>query len=391
MSTQKAVEVAPEAVPTNGEVKLEPAVQMITTVDGKLVPSRRPEKAIPPEEAFKQLVGPLLQEQLAGKRAELEKLRRQLDVFVQQKRAVEQKLALLEIEGDSFGNARIYRANLEETTRQEGIFQKKVKDFSESLAEAEKAEASSEAAMESIRLAEEGMKHFLLLVRETWWEKRNGALCYMGHVPKYTFAATGADATKPYFADVGPFTIRIQVSNLEVHVDPLVKEAHCSGRPDSGTRNYHPHLWTHDNYKICWGTYDGLYKEAKKDRSPFGVMTIMDRLFRACGTHRMYTDMFKYWDHRARKSNCTCPGCVDGTRIPKEGDCPCFACQEGRGFKGKFEIPAGAVWAVRDGADPAKVLEEPKPEPKAEPVVAPKATKRKVSKKTEPKAEAAAG
>ena len=237
------------------------------------------------------------------------------------------------------------RYSLRYARQQVGIWEPKLVVAQEKLVGAERRhrEVTRRGGMQTVLAAEEGMRYFLRVIKETWWERSGSALTYVGYAPKFMFGIKRG--TQRYWADVGPFLVKVTVNGgISVAIPPLEDQAHCSGRRDYGVRNYHPHVRTCDNYAICWGDFDRLVKEAKEEGSPFGVMELADRLLRLCKRGHLYDPMFRYWNHRPRRTSCDCPGCKSGHLSESNGDpCPCFACREDRGET--WTVPKGVLWA----------------------------------------------
>jgi len=216
-------------------------------------------------------------------------------------------------------------------------------------AEATWAEVSRTDSVRSVIEAEKGMRHFLRVIKGAWWEERDGVIHYVAYAPRFRFGVKNKDGTA-YWADVGPFRVDVSCGDrLGISIDPIRDLAHCSGR--SGRRpNYHPHIWTTDDIKMCWGDFDELLNEARREGSPFGMVVLADKLLQMSKRGRLYTPMFRWWTHRPRSAECRCPSCKAGRTSgqPNGTPCSCFGCMEQRGKT--WSTPgSGVLWADRTG------------------------------------------
>lgn len=253
------------------------------------------------------------------------------------------------------GRKRWYRQQISDS--EEKLRGKRV--FYESLLDQQRCLQQKVVGSEGVQLladAHEGMLLFLRCVRQTWWEKDKNGQYFVGYVPAYRFGRK--KSTKAYWADVGPFVVRIcfQASgssqNWSITVSPVKEEAHCAGRPrEVGKPNYHPHIWTVDQIQICWGSFERLKDEAIRDKNPFAVMSVIDRLFASCGDHEhLYIDMFRYWTCRIKGSYvCLCRRCraLQAHPRPTAETCPCFYHREARGET--WTVPGNVLWALPPG------------------------------------------
>ena len=243
-------------------------------------------------------------------------------------------------------------------------------------AEAEEARAlaaveTEAGALSELAAAQAGLLAFARVIKQVWWEKDSeGNLVLVGYVPRFRFGTTLAAMYQGkalrMWAAVGPFRVRAVYApgGMQCFIPPE-PTAHFSGNPQGSYRNYHPHVMTSDNLKICWGSYSALEEEARTDVCGFSLLAVADRLLTSCERGRLYDCMFQWWDHRPRGLECLCPACAAWVKVhPKgkgAGECRCFGCRMARGEK-LPKPPPDVVWPV-DQPTPVDLRIEPGGDP----------------------------